>query len=249
MSEETRERYAVVDMLRGLALVNMVAYHAVWDLVYLYGVSWQWFLGTPGALWQQAICCTFIFVSGFSQPWSRQPIYRGAVVFLWGLAVTVVTLVVMPQAVIIFGVLTCIGTCMLLFGLAAPLFRHLTRHAGVVFIGSMLCFLGTRSLVGGSIGFGPWQWTLPKSLQSGWLSTFLGWPMSGFFSADYFPLLPWLFLFAAGWALHQLMAQKNVLHVLAPRTIPPLEWCGRYTLWIYLAHQPVITLLLRMALG
>ena len=38
----------------------MILYHAIWDLVYLYGFDWQWYLGPVGTLWQQAICWTFI---------------------------------------------------------------------------------------------------------------------------------------------------------------------------------------------
>lgn len=30
-------RYFALDGIRGLALLNMIAYHAVWDLVYLFG--------------------------------------------------------------------------------------------------------------------------------------------------------------------------------------------------------------------
>ena len=36
------QRYAVIDAVRGFAIVNMIAFHAVWDLVYLYDVDWQW---------------------------------------------------------------------------------------------------------------------------------------------------------------------------------------------------------------
>lgn len=59
------QRYALIDGIRGLAIVNMILYHAIWDLVYLYGFDWQWYLGPVGTLWQQAICWTFILVSGF----------------------------------------------------------------------------------------------------------------------------------------------------------------------------------------
>lgn len=30
-------RYLCIDGIRGLAILNMIAYHAIWDLVYLYG--------------------------------------------------------------------------------------------------------------------------------------------------------------------------------------------------------------------
>ena len=36
-----RKRYEKLDGIRGIALLNMIAYHAVWDLVYLYQVDWN----------------------------------------------------------------------------------------------------------------------------------------------------------------------------------------------------------------
>ena len=35
---KAKPRYALLDELRGLALVSMMAYHAMWDLVYMFGV-------------------------------------------------------------------------------------------------------------------------------------------------------------------------------------------------------------------
>jgi len=79
------QRYALIDGIRGLAIVNMILYHAIWDLVYLYGFDWQWYLGPVGTLWQQAICWTFILVSGFCLPLSSHPVQRGVEVSLAGL--------------------------------------------------------------------------------------------------------------------------------------------------------------------
>lgn len=43
MSSPTlRRRSGTLDSLRGLTLVSMMAYHACWDLVYLYGMPWDW---------------------------------------------------------------------------------------------------------------------------------------------------------------------------------------------------------------
>ena len=53
-------RYPAVDALRGFALVHMVCYHAVWDLVNLHGLDLPWYDGWPGFLWQQFICWSFI---------------------------------------------------------------------------------------------------------------------------------------------------------------------------------------------
>ena len=58
-------RYRKLDAIRGIALINMIAYHAIWDLVYLYGFQWDWYQSEIGYIWQQGICWTFIFLSGF----------------------------------------------------------------------------------------------------------------------------------------------------------------------------------------
>ena len=38
--ETEKQRHTWLDALRGLALLNMIAYHASWDIVYLLGVDW-----------------------------------------------------------------------------------------------------------------------------------------------------------------------------------------------------------------
>lgn len=243
-------RYLCIDGIRGLAILNMIAYHAIWDLVYLYGFDWQWYLGVPGTLWQQAICWTFILVSGFCLPFSSHPVQRGVEVSLAGLAVTMVTLVVMPAALIVFGVLTCIGASMILLGLARPYLVRWNRHAGLWAFASFALFLLTRPLVQGYLGVGDWVLvTLPPSFYANLLTTFLGLPTADFYSADYFPLFPWFFLFATGYFLCQWLQRRDGLRVFSRGHCRFLEWAGRHSLWIYLLHQPVITVLLRMFLG
>ena len=58
------------DALRGLALLNMLAYHAMYDWVYVFGHESSWYnIWAPGChVWQQYICWSFILLSGFSFP-------------------------------------------------------------------------------------------------------------------------------------------------------------------------------------
>ena len=58
-------RYAGLDTLRGVTLVSMMAYHACWDLVYIFGMDWDWYGSFGAYLWQQSICWTFILLSGY----------------------------------------------------------------------------------------------------------------------------------------------------------------------------------------
>ena len=100
-----RRRIAALDALRGLTLLSMIAYHTCWDLVYLFGMDWDWYRGTGAYIWQQSICWTFILLSGFCWSMGRQPLRRGLTVFACGWVVTLVTVVFMPEEQIWFGVL------------------------------------------------------------------------------------------------------------------------------------------------
>lgn len=35
------KRYEILDFIRGLILISMIAYHAVWDMVYIFGEQWN----------------------------------------------------------------------------------------------------------------------------------------------------------------------------------------------------------------
>ena len=104
-----KQRYALIDALRGLALVNMIAYHGLWDLVNLGGVKLAWYNAAPGFVWQQYICWSFLLLSGFCWDMSRTPWKNGLKVFAAGALVTLVTVLAMPEAAVWCGVLTFLG--------------------------------------------------------------------------------------------------------------------------------------------
>ena len=70
-SREKGQRYGIFDGIRGITLLSMIIYHGAWDLVYIYGVKWDWYRGAGAYLWQQSICWTFILLSGFAGPWEK----------------------------------------------------------------------------------------------------------------------------------------------------------------------------------
>lgn len=125
-------RYALLDELRGLDLVSMMLYHACWDMMFLFGIWMDWYAGMPGRLWQQTICWVFILLSGFCVQLGHHTLRRGAQVFGAGALVTAVTLLFMPEDRVIFGVLTLLGSAMLLTGVLEPLLKKdpARRRAG-----------------------------------------------------------------------------------------------------------------------
>ena len=82
-------RYNALDSLRGLLLINMVLYHALYDVVYILGIPLPWYTGWSGYVWQQGICWGFIFLSGFCFRLSRHPVRHGLVVLGAGVLVSV----------------------------------------------------------------------------------------------------------------------------------------------------------------
>ena len=196
-------RYALLDELRGLDLLSMMLYHGCWDLVNLFGIQADWYYGLPGHLWQQSICWVFILLSGFCVQLGHHTLRRGAQVFGAGALVTAVTLLFMPEDRVIFGVLTLLGSAMLLTGLLEKPLRHIPPAAG--FAISAALFALTRNVSVGYLGFGSLRLWLPQTLYANCVTAYFGFYPWWFYSTDYFALAP-LDLPAAGLAWTALAA-------------------------------------------
>ena len=81
---------------------------------------------------------------------------------------------------------------------------------------------------------------IPSQWYRNGLTTYLGFPMSDFVSTDYFPLLPWFFLFLTGYFLFRLVEQKKLLPLLKKGKCVAVEKMGEKSLMIYLLHQPIL---------
>lgn len=244
---ERKQRYFALDRIRAIAVLNMIAYHAVWDLVYLFGFDWKWYRSGMAHIWQQAICWTFIFLSGFCQSLGRRTPKRGLLIFSSGVLISAVTIAVMPQERIVFGILTLLGSCMLI---TLP-FEHILKKCNLPFglMISMAAFLLTKNINAGYLGFGVRNIVkLPDSWYCNLGTAYLGFPAPVFYSTDYFSLFPWYFLFLSGYFFKQILSAKGAMEYLAPGRMWALEWIGAHSLEIYMIHQPLLYLLLRALL-
>ena len=216
MEQQQSLRYRLLDELRGLNLISMMLYHGMWDVVFLFGITQKWYIGRPGFLWQQSICWVFLLLS----------------------------LLFLPEDVVWFGVLTLLGSAMLLTAVLDGLLRRIPPAAGVVV--SAALFWVTYPTMRGFWNLPGGRLALPQALYANGLTAYLGFMPKDFFSTDYFPLLPWLFLFWVGYFLHQLAGRAG-MEPLRRSVCPPLGWMGRHSLVIYLLHQPVILGVLTVA--
>ena len=232
-------RLAGLDTIRGITLLSMMLYHTCWDLVFLFGKKIPGYSGLGGYVWQQSICWTFILLAGFCWSLGSHHLKRGLIVFGSGILITFVTLLVMPESRVIFGVLTLIGSCMLLLIPMEKLLLKLRAEIGLA--GSFLLFLLFRNVNTGYLGFENWNiLKLPDGFYENLFTTYLGFPQKGFFSADYFSLLPWFFLFLTGFYLYQLVQKNHMMEKLFSWGVPGFDVIGRHSLLIYLLHQPVV---------
>lgn len=240
MAIKEKTRLHLLDALRGFLLLHMIAYHGMWNLVNLFGIRISWYNAAPGYLWQQFICWSFILLSGFCWSMSRNHLKRGLLVFGGGAIVSLVTGIFMPQNRILFGILTCIGSCMLLLIPLEKGLKKIPAPLGVIL--SFSLFLLLRNCSCGSLGFERFVLcSLPDFLYRNNLTAYLGFPHASFFSTDYFPLLPWFFLFLTGYFLHQLTTRAGWNEKLFARgQFLALNYLGRHSLVVYLLHQPIL---------
>lgn len=234
------KRYTLIDILRGLAVIAMIAYHTVWDLVYVYGIEVGDFseYNQNRVIMQRLIRWSFIILSGFCFQMGNHKLKRGLTVFGGGVIITAVTMVVMPEFPIHLGVLTFMGSAMLLMILPDKLLRHVNGWVG--FGVSLALFLATEFVPEGILGRGAWSVELPWQWYSNYFTTWLGLPSPLFYSADYVPLIPWIFGFCMGYFSYSIFKKHNWLKALSSVRFKPLEWVGRNALIIYMLHQPLV---------
>ncbi|MCQ2548862.1 MAG: DUF1624 domain-containing protein [Lachnospiraceae bacterium] len=253
-SRPVKNRIPELDILRGITLFSMILFHGTWDLNYMYGKTMPWYQGMPGFFWQQSICWSFILLSGFCWQLGRHQFKRGLEVFLGGALVTAVTLIFMPENRVVFGILTCIGLSMLLL---IPCHRTLQKiHPVVGAIGAFLLFVSTYSVNKGYLNLFFFQrMALPRNLYGNYFSTLLGFPFPGFYSTDYFSILPWFFLYLTGYFLYGIRTrygnsfstEKNAQKRESRQKLwIPFIFLGKHSLLIYLLHQPLLYFLMEL---
>lgn len=226
-----KKRIWELDAIRGLCVLGMVIIHLIYNLTDMYHIlSWD----TPAIYdfvknWGGVL---FLLISGISITLGHHHIKRGLVVFAAGLLVTAVTYGMYrffdfsKGIMIYFGVLHCLGICMLLWGLM----RHLPTWA--------LLVLGL-----GLSALGFWIDALP-AVEVSWLIP-VGFVPKNFSTSDYFPLLPYFGFFLLGAFLGRTLyrSRESLFPQWEGKALPIrfLRFCGRQSLWIYLLHQPILT--------
>jgi len=230
--ESRARRIAAVDALRGIAIAAMVVYHFSWDLSYFGFVSVDVAADPGWKAFARTIAGTFVTLVGVSlvlasrQGFHLRPYLRRlAMIVGAALLVTIGTWYVFPQAYVFFGILHLIA-----FASVAAL-PFLWLPIPVVLVAGLTVFALP-------FFFAAEIFADPALL---WLGLSPRLPTS----VDYVPVFPWFALTLFGIVIGRLFvrnASDSALAMWAPSQLPGRAaiFAGRWSLLIYLLHQPIL---------
>ncbi len=223
-----------LDALRGFCILGVVLIHLLYDLQVLFSIPVH--SGPLLRFVQRYGGTVFVVLSGLCVTLGSHSLRRGLILLACGMGITLVTALLTAAGfsyiLIRFGILHLLGTCMVLW----PLFRKLPTTA-LAALGVVLTAVGYR--------FTRMTVSVP------WLFP-LGLPAADFYSADYFPLLPYFGWFLLGAVLGRLLYRdRTTLFPGHTENLLPVRFfrrCGQHSLAIYLVHQPILLGLLLLIL-
>lgn len=231
-----KERYWELDAARGTAILLMIGYHVLFQLSFFGTDLVPWF--NPYVLTGAPIAALFITIAGISLvlqtgkekntlATSRKLFVRGIYILCFALLITVVSWLLFPEQVIVFGILHLIGTATIL---SIP-FAVLRMKPFIPLGFGIICILISPLL---AYIRGP-AFLIPFGIR----------PV-GFTTLDYEPLIPWFGVMLIGLAVGMYLYRDGIRSPLLeklppmPKTLSPLCFLGRHSLAVYLIHQPVI---------
>lgn len=234
-THSSQGRIHIIDDIRGLTIISMVSFHICYDLAYLYALPMDWFtLGSFQDIWRCSISWTFLFLAGWSTSFSRNNLKRGLLYSAMALLVWIATSVASVDTPVTYGILFCMGASTLLF---ACFEKIKTPHPLLITIVALAAFFLT--------------YNIPRVTYPIEHLAWLGFPSPTFMSGDYYPLIPYFFMYTVGAGCARLFDEraKEYPSWATKRWSRLLEWIGTKSLLIYLIHQPLALLTLELIFG
>lgn len=231
MSSARSTRLALVDVLRGFAVAQMIVYHFIYDLNHFGWVRVRMLVDQPWVGWRTLIVTQFLLLVGVSlvlrtsfKPGVGDFFRRWAEVAGAALLVSLGSWLVFGPRFIWFGILHFIAVALLL---ARPLVR-----------------LGAWNLALAAAAFVAWLLYADPVFNPA-PANIVGFVTAKPRTEDYVPLFPWLAAVLTGVALGALWQRAGWQVPTALASIerdPPrlLRLLGTWALTVYLVHQPLL---------
>lgn len=221
---QSAQRNITVDIMRTLAIVLMVIFHFIYDLKFFGwvdsgipdGQGWRQFRYVILTLFFLCVGSGLVFAHQVNPQQSiRKYLIRLSKVGLAAALVSVMSLVMVPQNYIYFGVLHFIFV-------ASVMVYPVIRYPNIaLIIGGVLLSLDWFNIVSQRWPFGYIREFLPN------------------YTNDYVPIVPWVGVVCIGiWLAYQNWFIQDPLSKLKIK--PWFYLPGKYSLSIYLIHQPLL---------
>ncbi len=164
---------------------------------------------------------------------SRNNAKRAAKYAAAALVVWIATTLVSVDDSVNFGIIYCMAACTAVTAVARPMLKKVPSTWGIAIC--LALFAAT--------------WGIPKSTYSFPYLAWLGLPGPRFVSGDYYPIIPFIFMYLTGY-----FAARTAQRCEHPapswayaNPLPALASLGRHALPFYLLHQPIILGILELA--
>ena len=234
------KRIKIIDTFRGITIVSMVLFHLFYNINYYWCLSF--YDGTIfNRIWQLSIAISFFLISGITSTFlkPKDNIKRGIITSLIGFSITLITHFFAKEQLIVWGVLNGLGLAMIIGGLVQTKISY--KIWPIFFICFILAYKIPQGILENNSFFVNFY---QKNLF------FLGFPADYFTSSDYFPIIPWIFMFLAGLSLGKYLKMRNYFDFDVEDNI--FAKISRHSLIIYISHQiilyPLVTLIYNMTL-
>lgn len=249
MSEN--KRIIILDEARGFFVICMIIYHFLYSYQYVFHLndSVDLFNNDFMKYFQILISGSFIFISGISSSKSKNILKRGTRLFALSILISIATYFLIPQEFIVFGILHFLGFSMISLGIIRMFLerylKKINENAHIIVLLCLFLLIICYNIKSGYIGIdGLYTMTLPKQLYKNIFTSILGFPDASFRSADYFPIIPHIFLFYAGVFSESLLTNGKIPDGAYTKHSKVLNFTGRNSLIIYILHQIVIFIFL-----
>lgn len=230
-----KQRLLLVDAARGAAIIGVVIFHIIWDLEFVGFISGIAF----HPIWLgfgKTLAGSFMFLVGVSQILAHGQAFklhrftkRLIVLSLSAFMITTITWFAFPTTFIYFGILHAIAAASLI---------------GLVFLKLPSAIILAVSI---TILILPYFLSWP-TFDTRWLA-WVGFSETPPSSNDFVPIFPWVGLSLLGMAITKFRQERSIFPKLSAQydknpAVHRLGWFGRYSLIIYLVHQPILLAIL-----
>jgi brp/blh family beta-carotene 15,15'-monooxygenase len=236
-----KERVKYIDFFRFLAIINMVIYHAYYDLRFIFLIDNSVFESKFWYILQQYVCISFIFLSGLSCNYSEKLLKKAQKLLIISILITVVTVLLSKELAIYFGIIHFLTVLTLLLHFIKKINLSNKNNATLFFIFMGLFILFKSKLLFTIPFYGKFYIIMTKLP----FSFVIGFPKNSFYSSDYFPILPWIFLGLAGYYFFGTSMAKKMEEAFKNVKMPKIiTLISQKSLLIYILHQVIILVVL-----